>query len=106
MGGKLGKAIATMLRHFDDLHDGDEAAGTKAAFEYIKWYVTQEEDEFIIDKNRNINLCFHVYAWRDTYVPGSKGRRKRKGRGSALDLSDSTWVSDEDRLKVDNARRI
>ena len=77
--GTIGKQASTCIRYFDALHDHDKIAGMRAALEYVTWYVKQEEDEFLIDKNRNITLCFHPYSWRETYVPGSKGKKKKKG---------------------------
>lgn len=99
--GKLGKTAQECLDYFIAMAHGDELIGLNRALDYVKWFVTQEEDDFLTSKGRSVNLCFSRFAYRDAYDAAQHGRAAKKGksksRKGSLAGSDSKWVTDEQR---------
>lgn len=98
--GKLGKLSSNCLEYFTAIEGGNELRGFNVALDYVKWYVTQDVDEFLANKGRTVNLCFSTFAYRDAYqqaTEAGKIKPKSKVRKGALALSDSAWIYAEDR---------
>jgi hypothetical protein len=105
-GGRLSKPVSAMLAYFVAFHDDDEVAGLNAALDYIRWFCSQEENDFITQKAWAPTLCFALSFYRDAYAASQFGRDakrgSRKSRKGALGLSDSKWLTLEEREKYIN----
>ena len=71
--GKIGAIARNCIDYFTAVNGGDELAGFNAALDYVRWYITNREVAFIVEKGRSINLCFSSYGYRDAYQEAKIG---------------------------------
>lgn len=103
LNGKLARTTKYCLEHFVAKHDGDELAGLNEALDYIRWWVTQEDDPWLRKHRYNHALLFSESG----YISGweSRGERIVQPR-SSLELNRHVKVIAPEDRTLDTGIRL